>query len=315
MRTIKAAAWFAFITLVVYLLLFWALSNFRIGSTYAILRSNDFYRELTRTDRLRLLQHDPAKWYDVRVLGSSHAYRGYDPRIFAARGHSSYNLGSSSQTPLNSEVLLKAYVQNNNTGLLVLDLYAPVFGMSGLESTAELLVELPEDRVAWEMAWSTEDIRNVDLLTYRYFGHQPALTAADSAATLSGYIPRTDSLLGTEVPEIDSPAPPLARQTKAFTRILELAQQRGVPIVLVTHYAPSHRDRQAQARFKAMVDSVIAPYPNIRYLDLSFDHQLDDRAHFYDANHLNQAGVDIFNTRLVDTLEALRLLPAQHGHR
>ena len=37
---------------------------------------------------------------DVLILGSSHAYRGFDTRIFAEQGIRAFNLGTSAQTPI-----------------------------------------------------------------------------------------------------------------------------------------------------------------------------------------------------------------------
>lgn len=37
---------------------------------------------------------------DILFLGSSHAYRGFDTRIFSKHGITSFNLGSSAQTPI-----------------------------------------------------------------------------------------------------------------------------------------------------------------------------------------------------------------------
>jgi len=42
---------------------------------------------------------------DILILGSSHAYRGYDPRIFNKHGFSMFNLGSSAQSPIQTKVL------------------------------------------------------------------------------------------------------------------------------------------------------------------------------------------------------------------
>jgi hypothetical protein len=37
---------------------------------------------------------------DILVIGSSHVYRGFDPRFFSKKGIRLFNLGSSAQTPL-----------------------------------------------------------------------------------------------------------------------------------------------------------------------------------------------------------------------
>ena len=56
---------------------------------------------------------------DILFLGSSHAYRGFDTRMFSQANISSFNLGSSSQSPINTQVLLKQYLQKINLKLLL----------------------------------------------------------------------------------------------------------------------------------------------------------------------------------------------------
>src|SRR5690554_458534 len=47
---------------------------------------------------------------DILFLGSSHAYRGFDTRIFKKAGFRSFNLGTSAQTPLQTQILLRRYL-------------------------------------------------------------------------------------------------------------------------------------------------------------------------------------------------------------
>ena len=49
---------------------------------------------------LRKIDADTTINIDVLVLGSSHAYRGFDPRIFKKAGIKLFNFGSSGQTLL-----------------------------------------------------------------------------------------------------------------------------------------------------------------------------------------------------------------------
>ncbi|MFZ1333373.1 MAG: hypothetical protein WAR83_14355, partial [Flavobacteriales bacterium] len=44
-----------------------------------------------------LKDHPPV---DIVFLGSSHTYRSFDPRSWASAGYSSFNLGSSAQSPI-----------------------------------------------------------------------------------------------------------------------------------------------------------------------------------------------------------------------
>ena len=54
----------------------------------------------------RMQDAQKTKNVDVLIVGSSHAYRGIDPRILQKDGISAFNLGSSAQTPINTKVLL-----------------------------------------------------------------------------------------------------------------------------------------------------------------------------------------------------------------
>lgn len=75
--------------------------------------------------------HNP----DILFLGSSHSYRGFDPRIFKQYGITSFNLGSSSQSPSNTNVLLKQYIKQINPKLVVYDVYAGTLQNDGVESS------------------------------------------------------------------------------------------------------------------------------------------------------------------------------------
>ena len=59
---------------------------------------------------------------DVWVFGSSHAFRGFDPRIFASKGISIQNFGSASQHLLNSNRLLEEYLIQNHPKLVLVEL-------------------------------------------------------------------------------------------------------------------------------------------------------------------------------------------------
>ena len=112
-KFIKSILWFTPYSLAIYLLLlvFWGELtppllkknlNYKKGS-YGHLYSR--IRELKKT-------HD----VDILFLGSSHTYRGFDPRIFARHGFHTFNLGSSSQSPIQTEILLKRYLDKLNPG-------------------------------------------------------------------------------------------------------------------------------------------------------------------------------------------------------
>jgi hypothetical protein len=60
---------------------------------------------------------------DILFIGSSHAYRGFDPRIFEKNGLKTFNLGTSAQTPLQTEILLNRYLEKLNPKMIIYDVY------------------------------------------------------------------------------------------------------------------------------------------------------------------------------------------------
>lgn len=59
---------------------------------------------------------------DIWIFGSSHAYRGFDPREFKKAGISIQNFGSASQHLLNSYVLLKDFILEYQPKLIMMEL-------------------------------------------------------------------------------------------------------------------------------------------------------------------------------------------------
>ena len=65
-------------------------------------------------------QFDRNAKYDIILLGSSHAYRGYDPAIFREHGYNMFNLGTNSQTNLYLILLRKIILKKKIVKRLLL---------------------------------------------------------------------------------------------------------------------------------------------------------------------------------------------------
>ena len=104
---------------------------------------------------------------DAVIIGSSHAYRGYDPFVFQERGHKVFNLGSSAQTPLNTYPLIQQYLDSAHCPMLIYDVYEGSFTNTGLESTADLTQNQPSDAAALDMAWAIRDLRGLNMMALR----------------------------------------------------------------------------------------------------------------------------------------------------
>jgi hypothetical protein len=85
-------------------------------------------------------------------------------------------------------------------------------------------------------------------------------------------------------------------QLRAFERIVGMIRSRGIELYLVrapiAQYEVRHNsyDEKTETYYKRF-----APFFNFNtILDLS------DTLHFYDENHLNQAGVQLYNEAIID---------------
>ncbi|MCC7501225.1 MAG: hypothetical protein IT229_01765 [Flavobacteriales bacterium] len=297
-RFLRQGLFFLAVVVAFYALAMLALARIRFQGHPLVYRTGSYYHLKGGIAYAKFKEFDHAAHYDVIVIGSSHAYRGYDPRVFAAHGLRMFNLGSSAQTPLNTYWLLKEYVTAANCGLLVIDLYEGAMINEGLESTSELVMNMTSDQAAIGMVTDLRDLRGLNLLALRWCRAGVGPDFVDSTYRSGGFAERTDSLRTPISRKLHSASPGRPEQLRFLGKCLELCKERGIRVVLVTHYYPQTSDRTAHRVFRVTIDSIRAPF-EVPYLDLAYAHQLDDQNHFYDHNHLNLAGVRLFNEALI----------------
>ncbi len=291
----------------IYGILFALLVKVRFNEAGLIYRTSELLAKKGGSTWLTFDEFDPEQYKDVAVVGSSHALRGYDPRIFSRRGYRSFNLANTAQTPLNTWPIVQSCIDSMNTGLLIIDMYVGVSGSNGIESAIDLIQNVKDDDLAFREAWAIRDPRVFNMLMLRYVKrNSPALYGSPEYVG-AGYRSRADSAKYVHPHNLSERYTLQERQTDALDRIRDHAQVHGIPIVFVTHPMPSSSDTAAHRRFvNALRVYLGANGPP--YLDFALDHDLDDLDHFYDQSHLNQAGVDRFVPRLIDSLEVLGLL-------
>lgn len=310
-RFLRMGLVFTLVVVVLYLAAMVVLCRVELKGHPLVYRTGDYYHLKGGTAYEKFREWDPGARYDLLVIGSSHAFRGYDPRVFRRQGLSLFNLGSSAQTPLQSYHMLKAYAPPGSARLVMIDVYEGSLVNDGIESTSELVANIGSDRAACEMAGSLRDLRALNMLAVRFMrsGDPPDIPARGYVE--GGFSERVDSLKGpVSYPRFrrDAVRPELLERLAAC---LALCQERDLPVVLVSHPMPHASDSLGHVAFAALIDSVRAPY-QVPYIDMAVGHELDDRDHFYDHNHLNQAGVERFNAMLIHALDSAGLL---HRHR
>ncbi|MBK9540221.1 MAG: SGNH/GDSL hydrolase family protein [Flavobacteriales bacterium] len=272
---------------------------YRIGD-YLNFKGGNSYRKFQEFERDSV--------YDVVFIGSSHAFRGYYPEFFARGGYTSFNLGSSGQSPMNSYFILDAYLNKANTKLVLLDVFEGAMERDGLESTADLSQNIGSDRAAAGMALALQDPRAVNMLTLRWMRRDAPPMYADDDYRPGGSSWRSDSVRTRLHYRKGHPFKPHEQQVRYLRKCLQWCRDEGVPLVLVNHPYPHQSDHAKHAQFNAMLRTLTEEF-NVPYIDMAYDHDLDDEDHFYDHNHLNSAGVERFNARLIPRLVEAGHLP------
>lgn len=308
-QLLRKAMLFLLVSIAVYTVAMVCLYHVRLNGQRLLFRTGDYYQRKGGLSHAMFQELDTTTYHDAVVIGSSHAYRGYDPRHFAARGIRLFNMGTSAQTPMNSYYLLRNYISRRNCGLVIFDLYENTMVSDGMESTSELSRNATSDKAALEMCLALKDPRAINLMTLRWLSTAELVPPLD-VPHWAGYAERTDSLRHDAPPPFVHGEPLVldSMQVRYFRKCLAYCADQGLPIVLVTHYFPVASDHERHARFHDFVERETAG-TGIRYIDLAYAGRVDDHDHFYDHNHLNAAGVALFNAQLLDSLGPLPIAP------
>ncbi len=275
------------------------------------LQRNLYYRRGGHGHLLsRLQEARTAGPVDVLVIGSSHAYRGFDPRIFAQRGYTLFNLGSSAQTPMHSLILLQRHVQQIRPRLVVWEVFPATFTIDGVEATLDLIANGEHDEFTRDLVRHHRHIavyHNYLFSLYRRWTRRDArvVEAVEKEGDVyvsGGYV---ESRKGRQRAdrEIREGSRTWAFREEHFTALrngIEFLRAQGIPTVLVqTPVTPSFRAAYLNNdEFDRRVAG-LAPHVNFNGMI-----QLDGQRDFLDANHLAQPGVQMFNPALIDWLEA-----------
>lgn len=272
-----------------------------------IFRTGEYYNWPGGDSWQRFHEFDKATRWDAVIIGSSHAYRGYDPAVFAKHGHHVFNLGSSAQTPLNSYQLVKHYLDSTNCRLVIYDVFESSFQNTGLESTADLTQNVTDDGAALGMAWALRDLRGLNMMALRMVtkGRAPFYTDPDYRS--QGFVLDPDSV-GTEVEApVEKQVKIPERQRYFFEACVQLCRERGIRLVVSSHYARREWRGMSHVVLARYMGGVLAG-TGIPYLDYTNTPGIEDRYWFIDHNHLNGTGARIFTGQLVDSLENLGIL-------
>ena len=259
----------------------------------------------------RLNEIEKFRYEGVLFLGSSHTYRSFDVNFFKYRGVECFNLGSSSQSPDVTGVLVKDYIGHINPKVVVYEVYPEMIFSQRLESRIDVISNISMCRFTSFIDFSLAPIASLNTMILSFW-HQVLIpeyaeerVKGQDTYIDGGYVRneniRTQFDLSKESLSIDL-------ENAGFENLrqnVEYIQDFGAQIVLV--YAPLPSD--TYSLYKAQNNTIDSLYsslgvPYINYNGLP----LNDTLHFKDDDHLNHAGVQIFNQRLLKDLDSLSVL-------
>lgn len=240
---------------------------------------------------------------DLLFLGSSHCYRGFDNRIFAKAGYSSFNLGSSSQTPTVTHLLLKEYLPILKPKTVIYEVYPVCFMLDGLESSLTLLSAAPLKLTYWPAQWNMPSPKLLNTHIYASYRHLKKKPETQESMWENhrdkyhrgGFVQRTDIRYRPVKEKIDLNFDD--KQLRFFEKNITLLEEQGAEIIFV--YAPVAKSYLAGIKNGKLLDDYLGDF-DYPFYDYNGKLPLVDSLHFYDGHHLNQKGVDIFNAAFLE---------------
>lgn len=273
-------------------------------------RNNLIYSPAQGFMNLRMEEADTTEEVDVLIVGSSHAYRGIDPRRLEQNGIEAFNLGSSLQTPVQTQFLLRKYLDQMKPKIVVFEVGYKTFSSDGIEGAIDLVMNSADfDWDLVRMAVEVNEMTVYNSLAYTFFRKKIiGETRADYLARHSvadRYI--SGGFVERKIPDYEGPnefksqvQPVNSLQQRSFEDCLRYLGSRNVKTILIQtpilyDYYTSISNIQEFDEYFRMV-SVRDGYYNFS------DSIYEEKRYFYDHHHLNSVGVERFNEDLVNVL-------------
>jgi len=270
----------------------------------AALRGNLFmYNRSHDYSKTRFAEAAKTSNVDLLILGSSHAYRGYHTGLLREKGVVALNLGTSSQSLIQTEYLLKKYFDQVRPKKVIIDIYPKILDSKGTESTIQLLSILPIDKSLTSMAFSFKDARVFNTLIFytlkRSLGLESYrsldLPSTKNTYIKGGFVSNDKRGVIKAGPEVDLNFS--ERQKEALEGIVAYLKEKKVDYYLFQ--APTTMAHQNSFKGIKGIDKQLATYG--KYYNFNAVKILPDTL-FMDDNHLNTNGALIYTEYVYNKL-------------
>lgn len=305
-RFIKKTLFFILLFILIYpvLVIIWGLTGSNVSYSnvnYGLKKDGHMFTRLSEVKDIKDI--------DVLILGTSHAFRGIDTRVLKKNGFSSFNLGSSSQSPLQTKLLLHRYLDKIKPKMIVYEVTPYFFTTDGVESALNIIGCDKNDTYSLEMALEINNLKVYNTLFYGYFrdllnlnsGYIEPIVIDKNTYIKGGYVEKELAFFHPEklpTQEYDYKE----QQISAFHEVISIIQSRQIPYILIC--APTTHILQDSYTNKCVYDSIMNK--SGAYYDFNKILNLNDSVHFYDKEHLNIYGVEIFSERLAELLKEIK---------
>ena len=249
----------------------------------------------------RLQEVKERKNVDVLFLGSSHTYRGFDVRNF----DNSFNLGSSAQSPIQTNLLLNRYLDTLNPKTIVYAVNPTMFVNDGVESSFDIISNDKNDIESLKMALKINHLKTYNTLLFGYvhdilkpnFSSLEAAQRGKDTYISGGYVQREMEFFKSSVKYSTKSELQIGKkQLAAFENIISMINGKNIRLILL--FPPISPSLYESYTYIDSFDEKMKTFGE--YYNFNEIVNLDDSLHFYDSDHLNQDGVDVFNAGLLE---------------
>lgn len=250
----------------------------------------------------RLINARNVKDVDILFLGPSTTYRGFDPRIFENSGYKIFVFGSSAQTPKQTNLILKHYLDSLNPKLVVYDVYPAVFNSDGIEPTLDFIMHNEEINETFPLLWKNFNIKVVNAFIFKGFASLLTLNVPGDLERVmedtyieGGYVEK-ELRYNDNSSQIYSSKWNLRQdQINEFEKNINILKNHKIPYLLIR--LPLTNLNYNSKENNSYVDSLFSSKG--QFVNFQDKIELSDSLDFIDKTHLNQNGVKKFNRNFI----------------
>ena len=295
---------FLFVFLMIYIPAMIIMCKVKYKNKPIIFRTSEIYKVKGGNTYQKFKEFNINEKYDIIVIGSSHAYRSYDPRNFSKLKIKMFNLGSSGQSPLNTYYLVKNYIKSGNCKLVLFDVYDGAFNNNGFESSSDLIQNVSSNKAALQMAASYTNPQILNMLALRFVNLNSPPVFLDSTYVSNGFSQKNDTLrYSLPYEDYENRTSPSPLQAEYMEKTIRYIKEQGISLIMTTIPFPKEKSRVEHDQYSKEFHEIAEKY-KIKYFDYSFNTNFNSELHFYDSHHLNQDGVNLYNEILIKDLRA-----------